>query len=49
MEAILAFWSGMDVLVDPYTGGPAGTIRIVVLQDCDFEFRHFPASPIATT
>jgi HK97 family phage major capsid protein len=39
-EAILAFWSGMDVLVDPYTGGPAGTIRIVVLQDLDFEVRH---------
>jgi HK97 family phage major capsid protein len=39
-EAMLAFWSGMDVLVDPYTGGPAGTIRIVVLQDCDFEYRH---------
>jgi HK97 family phage major capsid protein len=39
-DAALAFWSGMDVLVDPYTGGPAGTIRIVVLQDCDFEVRH---------
>jgi HK97 family phage major capsid protein len=42
-EAMIAFWSGMDVLVDPYTGGPAGTIRIVVLQDCDVEFRHFPS------
>jgi HK97 family phage major capsid protein len=40
MDAVLAFWSGMDVLVDPYTGGPAGTIRVVVLQDVDFEFRH---------
>ena len=40
MDAMLAFWSGMDVLVDPYTGGPAGTLRIVVLQDCDFEIRH---------
>lgn len=39
-DAVLAFWSGMDVLVDPYTGGPAGTIRIVVLQDCDFQVRH---------
>lgn len=39
-EAILAYWSGMDVLVDPYTGGPAGTIRIVVLQDLDFQARH---------
>lgn len=40
LEAILAFWSGMDVLIDPYTGGPAGTLRVVVLQDCDFQFRH---------
>jgi HK97 family phage major capsid protein len=40
-EAMIAFWSGVDVLVDPYTGGPAGTIRTVVLQDCDIEFRHF--------
>lgn len=42
-DAVLAFWSGMDVLVDPYTGGPAGTIRIVVLQDVDFEARHIPS------
>lgn len=40
-EAMVAFWSGVDVLVDPYTGGPAGTIRTVVLQDCDFEVRHY--------
>ena len=40
-ECMLAFWSGVDTLVDPYTGGPAGTIRIVVLQDCDVEFRHY--------
>jgi HK97 family phage major capsid protein len=42
-EAMLAFWSGMDVLVDPYTGGAAGTLRIVVLQDVDFEVRHVPS------
>jgi len=40
-ECMLAFWTGVDTLVDPYTGGPAGTIRIVVLQDLDIEFRHF--------
>ena len=43
LDAVLAFWSGIDTLVDPYTGGPAGTLRIVVLQDCDFQIRH-PAS-----
>jgi HK97 family phage major capsid protein len=40
-DCMLAFWTGVDWLVDPYTGGPAGTIRIVVLQDLDIEFRHF--------
>ena len=45
-EAILAFWSAMDVLVDPFTGGAAGTIRVVVLQDCDFQVRHVPSFAI---
>jgi HK97 family phage major capsid protein len=40
MDAVLAFWSGVDVLVDPYTGGSAGTLRVILLQDCDFELRH---------
>lgn len=39
-EAILAFWSGLDILVDPYTSGDSGTVRIVALQDADFELRH---------
>jgi HK97 family phage major capsid protein len=39
-QLILAFWSGLDVLVDPYTGGTSGTVRIVELQDCDLHLRH---------
>lgn len=39
-DLVFAFWSGMDVLVDPYTGGTAGTVRIVVLQDVDVNVRH---------
>jgi HK97 family phage major capsid protein len=39
-DLVLAFWSGMDVIVDPYTGSSAGTLRIVVLQDVDVNIRH---------
>ena len=37
---VIGFWSGMDVLVDPYTGGAAGNIRILVHQDLDVGVRH---------
>jgi hypothetical protein len=39
-QAIWAFWGGLDVLVDPYTGGTAGNVRIVELQDADFDVRR---------
>ena len=39
-DLIIGEWSGTDVLVDPYTGGTSGTLRIVVLQDVDVAVRH---------
>jgi len=39
-SATYAFWSGLDVLVDPYTGSSSGTVRIVMLQDGDFQLRY---------
>lgn len=39
-QAVWAFWTGLDVLVDPYTGGTAGTVRIIMLQDADFQIRQ---------
>lgn len=39
-SVLIAFWSGMDLLVDPYTGGNAGTVRVSLLQDADVQFRH---------
>lgn len=39
-QAIYALWGGIDVLVDPYTGGNAGNVRIVELQDADFQLRQ---------
>lgn len=39
-DLIMAFWSGLDILVDPYTGGTAGTVRVIALQDVDIATRH---------
>ena len=39
-DLVIGEWSGLDVLVDPYTGGTAGTLRIIVFQDVDFCIRH---------
>jgi len=42
-ELILGYWSGLDLQVDPYTGGASGNVRVRVLQDCDVAVKH-PAS-----
>jgi len=39
-QLILAMWSGLDVMVDPYTGSKEGTTRVIVFQDCDYGVRH---------
>jgi HK97 family phage major capsid protein len=39
-DLIIAQWGAIDVLVDPYTGGAAGTVRVRVLQDIDIGIRH---------
>lgn len=39
-DLLVGLWSGLDVLVDPYTGGTAGTLRIIVHQDLDLAVRH---------
>jgi HK97 family phage major capsid protein len=39
-QLFLAYWSGVDILVDPYTGSSSGTVRIVALQDMDIQVRH---------
>ena len=39
-QTILAYWSGIDILVDPYTGSSSGTVRVVALQDMDVKRRH---------
>lgn len=39
-QLIMGFFTAADVLVDPYTGGAAGTTRIIVHQDVDVAIRH---------
>jgi HK97 family phage major capsid protein len=39
-QLVMGFWSGLDVLVDPYTGSTSGNVRVVAHQDCDVAARH---------
>lgn len=39
-QIVIGMWSGLDILIDPYTGGTAGTVRVIAHQDCDIAIRH---------
>ena len=39
-DLIIGYWSGLDLQVDPYTGGASGTVRVRVLQDVDVAVTH---------
>jgi HK97 family phage major capsid protein len=39
-DLIIGQWGVLDVLVDPYTLGTSGGIRIRVMQDVDVAIRH---------
>lgn len=39
-DVMIGYWSGLDILVDPYSNSTSGTIRVVALQDVDVAFRH---------
>lgn len=39
-DLLIGLWGATDILVDPYTGGAAGTVRVRVLQSCDIALRH---------
>ncbi len=47
-QLFLAYWSGVDILVDPYTGSTSGNVRIVALQDMDIQVRHNEAFAMST-
>lgn len=37
---IIGFWSGLDIVVDPYSLSTAGVTRVTAFQDADFGIRH---------
>lgn len=39
-DVLIGYWSGLDLLVDPYSNSTSGTVRVVALQDVDVNFRH---------
>lgn len=39
-DLIYGLWGGLDILVNPYTGDAAGSVRITALQDADVCLRH---------
>jgi HK97 family phage major capsid protein/HK97 family phage prohead protease len=39
-ELMIGMFGGLDVLVDPYTGSAAGTVRLAMYQDIDVAVRH---------
>ena len=39
-DLIIAYFSGLDLMVDPYTHSTSGTVRVVALQDVDVAVRH---------
>ncbi len=39
-DIVIGEWGAVDLLVDPYTGGAAGTVRVRILEDVDVAIRH---------
>jgi hypothetical protein len=47
-EALLGFWSGVDLVVDPYTRSSRGEVVYTAFQDTDFGVRRPEAFVIGT-
>jgi hypothetical protein len=39
-DLVIGMWGSLDLMVDPYTGSTAGTVRVVTLQDVDVAIRN---------
>jgi len=39
-DLIIGQWGALDILVDPYTGGASGAVRVRAMQDVDIAVRH---------
>ena len=47
-QLIAAFWSGLDITVDPFAMSKSGSVRIVALQDVDFGVKQPTAFCLGT-
>jgi HK97 family phage major capsid protein/HK97 family phage prohead protease len=39
-DMLIGYWSGLDIMVDPYTNSTSGTVRVIAMQDVDVAVRH---------
>lgn len=39
-KLVIALWGGLDLLVDPYSEGTTGNVRVISHQDCDVNRIH---------
>lgn len=39
-DVMIGFWSGVDVVADPYTQAASGALLLTMLQDCDIQLRR---------
>jgi HK97 family phage major capsid protein/HK97 family phage prohead protease len=39
-DLLIGYFSGLDLMVDPYSNSTSGTVRVVAMQDVDIAIRH---------
>ena len=39
-DLVVGMWGGLDLMVDPYSGSTAGTVRVTAMQDVDIALRN---------
>lgn len=39
-DLVIGMWGSLDLMVDPYAGSTAGTVRVIALQDVDMALRN---------
>ncbi len=39
-DPVIGMWGSLDLMVDPYAGSTAGTVRVIALQDVDMALRN---------
>lgn len=47
-DLVLGFWSGLDLMVDPYALSVSGGVRVIAFQDCDVAIRHLESFAACT-